>query len=223
MKKMLLETECGYFHGNNKLKTLTIVLELLNTAVNAIIAKQAAEARQLLAAEALAQCRQETNPYLPTNNLFGPTRQQMWGPDPCLQQQEELAQADLQLRQISNMPTLQNIGAQPAPQLSSTLPLDQPSPIDPALPISETVTPDPQQESMWSPSSIESTMNKIWDQLQQVSPGSVTSQSIEEEMEIVYQQLVILMSWCPEKPPVRQSKFLYDPKNKDWINSWVPK
>ncbi|TRZ05897.1 hypothetical protein HGM15179_021209 [Zosterops borbonicus] len=131
--------------------------ERLNSAVNAVIAEQAAAARVLLASQALAECRQQNNPYLPGASLFGPTRSQMYGPDPCLEQEKELAEAQAAkaAAQISNAPTEQNTAVAPAIQLADTWDsseLFQPDTMNVDL---------PELESMWSPTSVEEILDMI--------------------------------------------------------------
>lgn len=189
-------------------------------AANAAIAKQAATARLLLASEALAQCRQETNPYLPGNTLFGPTRTQMFGPDPCLIQEKELAEASLAVRQLSAQPTPAELGVAPAPQLTSTL--DPQTPTDPAIPITENVTPEPYQLQLWSPQSIENVMNQIWEEMEH-QQYNYPEDEIYQALSVIHQQMVIFCQWVPDTPPKKNQNFLYNPKNREWIGTWVPK
>nr|WPD49020.1 MAG: nonstructural protein 2 [Protoparvovirus sp.] len=213
--------ECGFFHGENKYKIHIISLELANIAANAVIAKQAAEAKLLLTAQALTQCRQETNPFLPGNTLLGPSRAHMWAPDPCLQQEQDHAEASLALAQITNKPTQANIGAQPAPQLSDTL--NPNIPADPLMMTPENVVQSPSLQSQWSPSSIENTMNEIWDQMMEIAPPEISDQEIMEVLGQIHHMIIIVGAWLPHMGPVTNLKFTLDPKNKDWINHWAPK
>ncbi|QGJ83205.1 nonstructural protein 2 [Peafowl parvovirus 2] len=179
-----------------------------------------------MASQSLAQCREQTNPYLPGNSLFGPTRQMMYGPDPCETQEKELAGATtahleaVALAQRSAAPTAQDVQAAPAPQLSSTF---DPPDIDPAIPPTEQVIPSPDLNNMWSPDTLQEIMDMIAEEMEIIQPGSTSSSEAEEQMEIVWDQMVTFLHWVPRfHPRKRKPGFQYLPKNQDWIGKWVP-
>lgn len=209
----------------NNAKIVCIPLERANIAANALIAQQAAAARLLMASQALAECREQNNPYLPGNSLFGPTRTQMWGPDPCQTQMKELAGATtahqdaVALAQRSAAPTAQDLAAAPAPQLSETFSAGS----DPAIPETELVPPSPALSNMWSPDTVLEIMNMLAEQMEIDQPGSTSSSDMEEEMELIYSNMVAFLSWdCWEKPKRRRKRFVYQPNNQDWIGRWIP-
>lgn len=202
-----------------------ILVERVNMAVNAVIAAEAAAARQMMAAQALADCREQNNPYLPGNaGILGPTRSQMWGPDPCLTQEKELAaatianQAAQAAAQITGAPTAQALQAAVAPQLSETETLDDL--LNPAIPETEFVTPDSSLENMWSPGSIEETMIKIAEELEK--SGEMGPEE-EKEMEVIYENATILLNyWCWNPPAKKRKRYKFLPNNQNWIGKWTP-
>lgn len=213
-KRMHLRTGCGYFTFNILFKMLLIILERLNLAVNAAIAEQAAAARLVLASQALSECRQQNNPYQPGSS-FGPSRQQMYGPDPCLEQEKELAEARAAkaAAQISNAPTSQNTGAQPAVQLANTWDSSE-------LYQPETMNVDlPELESQWSPDSVDRVMQDIIQRLGDV----IEAEEVAMELETLEENMIAVSLWVPL--PMKQTKFRYQLKLRDpgWVRSWVPK
>lgn len=194
--------------------------ERLNQAANAAFAKEAAAGRLLAAQQAYARCREENNPYLPGNSLFGPTRAQMWGPDPCQEQMNELAGATreneqaAQLAQIQAAPTPQNIASAAAVQLADTW--DNSELLDPVI-----MNVDLEAvQNMWSPSSIEETMEAILMDLDL----NVLSDEEMEDLDRIHQNMIALIHWdpgYPTKPTKVRLQLL--PKKKGWIGSWMPK
>lgn len=212
-KRMHLKIECGYICFPILCKICLILLERLNLAVNAVIAEQAAAARLVLASQALAECRQQNNPYLPGNNPLGPSRAQMYGPDPCLEQEKELAEAQAAraAAQISNAPTEQNTAAAPAVQLADTWDSSE-------LYQPETINADlPELESMYQPMQVMEVVHEI---LQRI--GEEPTDEELGEMEILEEGMRAVSLWIPL--PIRQSKFKYQLKlrNPGWVGRWVP-
>lgn len=162
-------------------------------------------------------CRQRNNPYIPGNSLFGPTRQQLWGPDPCQQEEQELQQAQQQLAQISQAPTQQSPASGVAPILSDSF--DTTDFLDPAIPAMENTVPSPQLVNMWSPTSLEDTMNLIWDQME---AENMEHSSVEEELQRIHQTLLNFFQWIPVPPIPVKARYQFLPKNKKWIGRWVP-
>ncbi|AHF54688.1 NP [turkey parvovirus 2] len=200
-------------------------VELVNIAANAVIAQQAAAARLLMASQALAECREQNNPYLPGNSLFGPTRAQMWGPDPCEQQEQDLAsatadhQASVQLAQKSSAPTPQDIQSAPQPQLSSTWSTEY----DPSIPLTEFLVPSPALMSEWSPTSLQEVLDMLAIEMEDISSGSSTSSEVQEAMEVVQENMMCFLLWDPwDIPPKKRKRYRFQPKNASWIGKWVP-
>lgn len=223
LKNQCLETECGFLNFVLKLKMYLLLLEQVNIAVNALLVQEAAEARKLLAAQNLAQCREETNPYLPQNNPFGPSRIAMWGPDPCAQQEKDLAAATVdhlaaqQLAQLANAPSVQDPSSAPAPILAETFD----TPMNPMIPETEYTVPDPQLQNMWSPDTMLTTMDKLANILEQqnVQP----SPEIIEEMEIIDENIKMTTLWDAwKKPRRRRRRYQFLPNNQSWIGKWTP-
>lgn len=203
-----------------KLKQNHSLIERLNQAANAAFAREAAAGRLLAAQQAYAACRERNNPYLPGNSLFGPTRNQMWGPDPCQEEMNELAgattanQAAAELAQIQAAPTIESPSAAAAVQLADTW--DSSELFDPIL-----MNVDLEAvQNMWSPTGIEETMEMIAVEMDLEN----ASESDLEDMEIIYQNLIALIHWDPGYPTKRtKSRLRLLPKKQEWIGSWVPK
>lgn len=202
--------------------------ERANIAANALVVQQAAAARLLMSAQALAECREQTNPYLPGNmGLLGPTRQQMWGPDPCATQEKDLADATAQnvaaqqAAQIQNAPNMQDLQVAPAPQLVQTYdPLD---PLRPDIPETEMIVPSPQMSMTWSPTSLLEVMDALAAEMEARSPAnSLTSEDLEELFRI-HMNLIALCHWdCGYPTHKRKKRYQYLPDNQDWIGKWLP-
>lgn len=203
-----------------------ILLELVNLAANAVIAKQAEAARLLLATQALAKCREENNPYDPGSNPLGPSRLQMWGPDPCEIQEKDVAQAKAALAasQTSAAPTPQNLASQPAAQLSVTWD-------DSGLFLPETVNAElPELESQWDPQGVEEVMNQIAQEMMQIDHVNLRgvgqefpSNEVLELMEVVEEGLTIWSLWIPD--PIKWPKKLrwqLQLKDPGWAKKWEP-
>nr|WOX03048.1 nonstructural protein 2 [Psittaciform chaphamaparvovirus 6] len=228
-KRMLSKIECGYLHLIILFKILLIVAERVNLAVNAVIAREAAAARLLLASQALAQCRRETNPYLPENRgILGPTRAQLYGPDPCQTQEKELAgattehQAAVALAQRSAAPTPQDTQSAPAPQLSDTFWMNNPNQ-DPSIPVSEDIPPDPSLANMWSPTSLLETMEMIAAEMEVQEEGSSSISENLDELELIFENGAVLLQWdCWKKPKRGRKPYNFQPNNAEWVGQWVP-
>lgn len=200
------------------LTTLNIFVERVNIAANALIAKQAADAKLLLAAQQLAECREQTNPWLPGNSPFGPPQRAMWAPDPCAEQveavreAETLQQAAAALTRPSPATGTQDLTQQPVAQLSQTNISD--ILYDPTQTEAEFA---PNLENWWSPTSIEDVMIRLAEEM-----GGMGEED-EEEMELVYNNLVTLIHWSWQGPPKRKrKKYKLNLENVKWT-SWLVK
>lgn len=189
-------------------------------AANAAIVEQAAAARLLLASQALAQCRAENNPFAPSN-IFGPSRAQMWGPDPCLEQEKELAgatvdhQAAQAAAQIANAPTAQNLAAQPGTQLSNTW--------EPSELFDEVLqnTDYPEMESLWSPTSVEDVMEMIAAQMELENQDQW--EQAGEELDKFRKNMQALLMWSPDhQTHILNNRLKLKLKNQHWIGMWLP-
>ncbi|UOH27046.1 nonstructural protein 2 [Galliform chaphamaparvovirus 9] len=198
-------------------------------AANAVIAREAAAARLLMASQSLAQCREQNNPFLPGNmGPFGPNiRQLMYAPDPCEEQEKELAGATtahqdaVALAQRSAAPTVQDLQSAPAPQLSSSWDVNN---LDPGIPITEFLVPAPSLESSWSPTDLDMVMEMIQMELDQIAPGSPTDEEMIEQLDQIRHNLVLFLMWSPwDTPPKKRKPFQYQPKNEGWIGSYLPR
>lgn len=213
LRKKHSKIECGYSHSIKLCKIVLIHLERLNLAVNAAIVSEAAAARLVLAGQALAECRQQNNPYLPGNSPLGPSRAQMYGPDPCMEQEKELAEAQAAqaAAQISNAPTQQNLGSAPHVQLADTWDsseLYQPDTINADL---------PELESVYSPMRVQEVVHEILQKL-----GEEPTDEELMELEILEENMRAVSLWIPL--PLRQTKKRYQLKlrNPGWVGKWVP-
>lgn len=199
--------------------------ELLNAAANAEAAEKAAAARLLMTTQQLQACREENNPY---TWMGTPTRQAMWGPDPCQEQMEAVRgatvehQAAVAAAQISQAPTAQDLSSAPAPQMSSSY--DPVGNTDPAIPDSEGVVPDPALNNPWSPMDVDDLMLDLLNRLE--------ADGMEQE------EVWIRMRWLLEdlEAALRSTKkWLWDgnakakwlkvqfkPKNQRWVGMWQP-
>lgn len=219
-KNLCLEIESGSSHLLMFLKIVLSFLERANMAANAVIVEQAAAARLLLASQALAKCREENNPFSPSN-IFGPSRAQMWGPDPCLQQEKELAgatvdhQAAQSAAQIANAPTAQNLAAQPGTQLSNTW--------EPSELFDEVLqnTNYPELQSPWSPTSVENVMEMIAVEME--LEDQEAWEQAGEELDKYRKNMLALHMWLPNHQTYVLSKPLsLKLKNQRWIGMWLP-
>lgn len=179
----------------------------MNIAVNAAIAKEAAAARLAMAAQALAECRQENNPYLASPLGLG--RQAMWGPDPCQSQFEEV-EAAREAAQIASAPTQQNLAVAPGLELSETW--DVAALIDPTT-MNVDIPGD--MNNLWSPQGILDVMDMIAAEME------VGSEE-EEEMELVYRNMVAVQMWDPSYPTFKRKRYRLRPKEQKWIGIWAP-
>lgn len=216
LKNKCLKTECGYLISSITAVTNFMFLERVNLAVNAAIVQEAAAARALLAAQALADCRAENNPFLP-GSILGPSRAAMWGPDPCLEQEKELADAQAAQRaaQISSAPTEQNLAAGPAAEFSNTW--------DPSeLFQPETMNVDiPQLESAWSPTSLEDILEMIAVQMD-VDQDEGLSEALEGEIEKIRKNMIAAQMWDPgHKTFKRPKRYQLVLKDNGWAGHWL--
>ncbi|QIM55916.1 NP protein [cachavirus 1A] len=182
----------------------------------------------------LAECRENNNPY---NWLGQPTIQAQFGPDPCLEQERARWEAEQQLNQQiagattndiaaiqagqrSNAPTAQDLASAPAPQLATGY---EPVGItDPAIPLSEFQVPSPGMLSMWSPISIDETMELILDEIE----WEAMEMEIRQKVIVILDGLVDNMHqsqkwWCWGKGK-KPLKLKFKPKNSAWIGKWSP-
>lgn len=186
-------------------------------AVNAAIAKQAAAARLAMTAQALRNCREQNNPFLPGNSLLGPSRAQMWGPDPCQEQEKDLAEAQEAAAQISREPNLSNTGINPAPQLSIT------STDSGGSAIPEFSNPDPVVQNNWSPDSVLEVMDQIAEELEAISPGSSNSSENIQQLASIEEDMHMTQVWmCWGKPPKPRKRYHFIPKSANWIGQFLP-
>nr|QMI57962.1 nucleoprotein [Grey teal chaphamaparvovirus] len=199
-----------------------LILDILNQAANAAAAKSADAARQLLVAQqTLEACRNMNNPGLPGNSWMQGARMQqaMWQPDPCAAQQEAVDNLIEQGAAGGNQVATQGVGGAPAPQLATS---EDPVPnLDPAIPASEFEIPDQGAQNMYLPLGEEGLEEMIWEEIWQQHLNFDAEEMIDEMMQAVrYFKL-----WCPwGGPGVKNLKwsFKYKPKNKAWINNWLP-
>lgn len=200
---------------------MIIILDVANAAANAVIAQQAAAARLALASQAYATCREQTNPYLPGNaGLFGPSRAQMWGQDPCQEQEQELIEAQEAARALSQVAgEPQAAQTPPAPQLSQTADPQLP---DPAIPESEFHVQDPTLENMWSPDTVLEVMDMIAAAMEEERPGSSESEEAIQELEQMYHRMVAFLSWNWMECQAPKKRLKFNPKNQEWIKKWLP-
>ncbi|UOH27034.1 nonstructural protein 2 [Galliform chaphamaparvovirus 6] len=223
MKKLPLKTECTFSILIMMLLILLTVLELLNSAANAAFARSAAAARLVTASQQLQQCREDNNPWL--TSPFGPPRAAMWAPDPCWDQEKELAEATIANQeaisqmQRSGQPTQADLGSAPAPQLTDTLDIANQ---DPAIPITELVVPSPDSQNTWSPDTVLEILDLIADEMEVESPGSTQREDVMEVLETLYINIVVFLSWDSWGHPRKGTKIVYKPNNQDWINKWMP-
>lgn len=207
-------------------KILITFADRANAAVNAAIVQQAADARYAMAAQALAACREMNNPFIPGNSLFGPSRAQMFGPDPCQTEMNEMQnaamnrEAALLTAQTTAAPTPAAPHAAAAPQLSETV--DIVDLLDPTVPETEFVVPSPTLSNMWSPDSIEEAMIRIAQQLEQDGNGPIRPEDVEE-MDLIFENMTQLLNWwCWVKPKRQRKRYKFLPKNQSWIGKWTP-
>ncbi|QGJ83202.1 nonstructural protein 2 [Peafowl parvovirus 1] len=180
-----------------------------------------------MASQSLAECREKNNPYIPGNmGLFGPTRQQMYGPDPCEAEEEALRGATVAhqdavaLAQRSAAPTPQDVQSAPAPQLSSSWEINN---LDPSIPMTELLVPQPFLNSSWSPTDLDEVMAMIAEELETQTPGSSSSEEMIVELQGIRENMVAFLSWDPWKPVKKRKKYQYLPKNAEWIGAYLPK
>nr|QMI57934.1 nucleoprotein [Wood duck chaphamaparvovirus] len=201
---------------------LFLILDILNQAVNAVIAKSVDAGRELLAAQQVLQaCRQANNPGLPGNSWMQGMRlqNQMWAADPCQAEQQavdELMEADE--GGGGDKQATQQQGGAPVPQLAH--PSDPTPSLDPAIPENEFVVPEPEQgaHNQWIPLTDEQLRDLLFQALEEHPVDPM-------EIENILNAKKVLHMWCPWGGPwVVNLKwaFKYHPKNSKWISRWLP-
>lgn len=203
----------------------------------AVAAKEAAAARLILASNQLAECRENNNPY---NWMGQPTRQAMFGPDPCIEQERERISAEqsvqaadqriagattsdiatIQAGAASNAPTAQDLASAPAPQLATGF--DPVGITDPSIPLSEYSVPSPGMQSQWSPMSIEAVMEMIADEME----WEKVEKSVRSQVLVILDGLVENMDmfgrWWSWGKGAKALKIKLKPRNQDWVGRWSP-
>ena len=162
----------------------------------------------------------------------------MFGVDPCLEQERARYNAEqevqaanqkiagattsdivaIQAGQKSNAPTAQDLASAPAPQLATAY--DPVGQTDPAIPLSEF---SPGMQSLWSPMSIDSTMEHILEEIE----WEAMEVEIREKVLVILDGLVDDMVtagkwWCWSKKKRKPLKVTFVPKNQEWVNHWSP-
>lgn len=195
---------------------------MLNQAANALFVKQAQAARVTMAAQALQDCREQNNPYGP----FGAPKNLMWATDPCANEEQALAEATTQdqtsasLAQASGQPNPTDLASAPAPQLSDTLENEGP---DPAVPMTEFITPSSNLTNMWSPNTVLEIMDMMAEEMEGIQEGSTQIQENMEALEAVHYNITLFLSWDPwGKPKKKMPRINYMPNNSNWINRYMP-
>ncbi|AXX39018.1 nonstructural protein NS2-L [Mouse kidney parvovirus] len=231
-KKRCLEIECTFSPGLKICMIHHLFAELVNIAANAAFVKQVEAARLVLVGNQLAACRERNNPF---QNWFSPNpRQAMFQPDPCLYLEKKhhyLQQkvsgattsdiAAVQEGSRSNAPTAQDLAAAPAPQLATAY--DPVGNTDPAIPEQEYHVPSPGALSVWSPLSLEETMEMIsqeieWENLQAQIARQVAQilADLEENADIAKKW------WCWGKPKAKKHGIRFQPPSQAWVGIWAP-
>nr|QMI57913.1 nucleoprotein [Chestnut teal chaphamaparvovirus] len=202
------------------LVTVHSILDILNQAVNAVIAQNTDAGRQLLAAQQVLQaCRDANNPGLPGNTWMQGARMQnqIWAADPCQAEQQavdELMEAEE--GGGGDKQAVQQQGGAPAPQLAH--PMDPVPNMDPAVPVNEFVVPEPGAHNQWIPLTDEELRDLLFEALREHPVDPM-------EIENILNQKRVLHMWCPWGGPwVVNLKwaFKYHPKNSRWVSKWMP-
>lgn len=224
LKKKCSKIECTYFNGYMNAKIKNSVAERVNLAVNAVIAKQAAAARLLLAQQTYAECRERNNPWLPGNSLLGPSRAAMWGPDPCQQEMEEIrdatgaVQVAAEAARVSTAPAPQAVAAGGGIELSNTW---EASELFDSVILNAELPAELQ--SSWSPTGLEEVLEGIAVEMELEQAGEEAWEAMEVAEENIRKNVTALLHWDPGWPVVKLgNRFSLNLKNKKWIESWMP-
>ncbi|QHB35440.1 putative accessory protein NP-F [Capuchin kidney parvovirus] len=158
----------------------------------------------------------------------------MFQPDPCLYLekkhhylQQKLAGATtsdiaaVQQSSRSNAPTAQDLAAAPAPQLATAY--DPIGNTDPAIPEQEYHTPSPGSLSIWSPLSLEETMNMIaqeleWERLQ----TQITQQVLQILQDLEENAAIAKKWWSWGKRKTKKHGIRFQPPSQAWVGIWAP-
>nr|WNL54735.1 NP [Feline chaphamaparvovirus] len=187
----------------------------------------------MMTANQLAECRENNNPY---NWMGQPTRAAMFGPDPCItqarthweaqQEVDRLAGATtedisaVQVAQTNNAPTAQDLASAPAPQLATGYePVGQ---TDPAIPLTEYQVPSPGMISLWSPMSVDSTIEMILDEIEWETMEIEIREKVLVILEGLTANMILSRRWWCWGKGAKPLKLQFKPKNNDWIGRWSP-
>nr|WPV87703.1 nonstructural protein 2 NS2 [Chaphamaparvovirus anseriform 7] len=194
-----------------------LFLDALAQAANAAIARSVGVGRLVLAAQQLAECRQNNNPFKQSWIPGAVSSNLQWAADPCQNEQEALDNLIQQGQPEGNQVATQQLGGAPAPQLAeSTDPVGN---TDPAIPANEFIVPAPGAQDSWSPILPEDALDAILMEYQEEEPPE------EMLLDEILEGMRYYLLWCPWGGPGVKNlkwKFQYKPKNSSWINRWVP-
>lgn len=217
-KKQCLKIVCGVLISDIVCLMVNLFLEQLNGAVNAVIADSAGAARLLLAAQQLNQCLENANPHSPRNQWIpGMINQNLqWAPNPCQPEQEAVDQLTQQSAVEGNQTATQQLGGAPAPQLATA---GDPVPSqDPAIPASEFEPGNPGASSPWEPVLPEDVMMMLADRLEDLEDQDMI------DLDNILDSMKYYQLWCPwGGPSVKNLKWTYKPKNRNWLGKWTPR
>lgn len=198
---------------------VVLFLERANRAVNAVAARSVARGRLIIASQQLQECRQQNDPRSPQNSWLPGMQSQnlMWQVDPCEEQQKAMDELIQQSAQGQNRVATAQVGGAPVPQLAEST--DSVTNTDPAIPMNEWDTPDPQgPENNWldAPDPYE-----LWDEIMQEMRDQDLADSMEED---ILQVMLHYQEWCPWGGPSEKRKkwFWYKPIISAWITRWKP-
>nr|QMI57929.1 nucleoprotein [Wood duck chaphamaparvovirus] len=216
MPKGHFVTECGSLILIMTLLPAFSVLDALNQAVNAVIAKSVGAGRLILAAQQLEECRNQNNPYK-NSWLPGAISQNLaWAPDPCRDLQEEVDQLQEQAAAGGNQVVSMQLGGAPAPQLAAA---NDPVPsTDPAIPANEFEIPQEGANNQWEPLIPEDVLDMIIEEM-----GDQPVQ--DEDMQDLELMFFHVQLWCPWGGPRSRNlkwSLKYQPKNSSWMGKWLP-
>lgn len=172
----------------------------------------------------LQACREQNPAY---TWLGTPTRQAMWGPDPCQAEVDAVRgatvedQAAQQAAQIAQAPTSQDLASAPAPQLSSSY--DPVGNTDPAIPDSEGIIPNPDLTNLWSPMDVDDVLLRILEDAEMEGSEEWLLRMIWllEDLEA---DLRATGKWTPwgSKPKAKWLNIKLNPKNEKWVGKFQP-
>lgn len=199
-----------------------LLLDILNQVANAAAASSADAARMLLTAQqTLEACRNLNNPGLPGNSWIQGARMQqaMWAPDPCAQEQEAVDNLMEQGAAGGNQVATQGVGGAPAPQLATDY--DPVPNLDPAIPMSEFVAPDPGAVNRFLPLSDQD----LYEILMEAMRERAEDMELGDQIQAILEGRRKYLLWCPwGGPGIKDLKwtFKYRPRNHSWIGKWTP-